>query len=115
MSSDSFMILFDVIVVCYGVYLIYSAFQMRKTHQPSNLIVNQGDLVGARDVKGFCDAMFNPLVGFGIAAILYGGLASADDRYLHVPMINTVAMPIFLALCIWFVWKMKKIKEKYLR
>lgn len=114
MGSDSFMILFDIIVVCYGVYLIYSAFQMRKTHQPSNLIVNQGDLVGARDVKGFCEAMFKPLVGFGIASIIYGVLAFANDRYLNVPMINTVAMPIFLVLCIWFVWKMKKIKESYL-
>ena len=115
MSSDSFMILFDVIILCYGVYLVYSGYQMKNTHQPSNLIINQADLVGARDTKSFCEAMFKPTVVFGIAAILYGGLAFADDRYLHVPMINTVAMPIFLALCIWFVWKMKKIKEKYLR
>ena len=72
MSSDSFMILFDVIILCYGVYLVYSGYQMKNTHQPSNLIINQADLVGARDTKSFCEAMFKPTVVFGMMAILYG-------------------------------------------
>ena len=31
MGSDSFMMLFDVIIFCYGVYMVYSAYQMRRT------------------------------------------------------------------------------------
>ena len=115
MGSDSFMTLFDVIILFYGVYLIYGACQMKRTHQPSSLIINQGDLIGARDVKGFCEALFKPLLAFGIAAIIYGILNLVNDRYLKEPMIDFVAMPVFLVLCFWFLRMMKKCKKNYLR
>ena len=62
MGSDSFMMLFDVIIFCYGVYMVYSAYQMRRTEQPPTMLINPMELVGARDVKGFCEAMFRPFV-----------------------------------------------------
>ena len=45
MGSDSFMFLFDVIILCYGVYLVYSGYQMKRTHQPPNVIINQTELI----------------------------------------------------------------------
>lgn len=115
MNSDSFMILFDVIIFGYGLYMIYSAYQMKKTHQPSNLIINQTELVGARDVKGFCEAMFQPLVLFGILAMLYGVAGFVNDKYLNVPMANLVSVALFLILCFWFLKQTKKYKAKYLK
>ena len=115
MGSDSFMSLFDMIICFYGVYLVYSAYQMKRTHQPSNLIINQAELVGARDVKGFCEAMFKPLVVFGVMAVIYGIAGFINDRYLDVPMANLVSVALFLILCFWFLRETKKNKAKYLK
>ena len=115
MSSDSFMILFDVISLCYGVYLFYSGYQMRNTHQPSNLIINQADLVGARDIKSFCEAMFKPTVIFGMMAILYGIVGFVNDKYLDEPMVNFASIVLFLILCFWYLRETKQNKAKYLK
>ena len=115
MGSDSFMILFDVIIFGYGIYLIYSGYQMKKTHQPSSLIINQTELVGARDVKGFCEAMYKPLILFGVLAVIYGIAGYVNDKYLNGPIANLVAVALFLVLCFWFFRETKKNKAKYLK
>ena len=115
MGSDSFMILFDVIIFGYGIYLIYSGYQMKKTHQPSSLIINQTELVGARDVKGFCEAMYKPLILFGVLAVIYGIAGYVNDKYLNEPMANLIAIALFLILCFWFFRETKKNKTKYLK
>lgn len=115
MNPDSFMMLFDVIILCYGVYLVYSGYQMKKTHQPSSIIINQADLIGARDTRGFCEAMFKPVVVFGIMAIVYGVVGFINDRFLDEPMVNFISVVLFLVLCFWFLQEMKKNKARYLK
>ena len=115
MNSDSFMSLFDLVILIYGIYMIYSAYQMRKTHQPSKLIINQAELVGARDPKGFCEAMFKPTVVFGMMAVLYGIVGFINDRYVDEPMVNFASIILFLILCFWFLRETKKYKSQYLK
>ena len=115
MNSDSFMVLFDFVIFFYGLYMVYSAYQMKRTGQPSNLIINQAELVGAKDMKGFCGAMFKPLVLFGIMAMIYGVADYVNDKYLEVPMANFVAVALFLILCVWFLRETKKNKAKYIK
>jgi hypothetical protein len=115
MNSDSFLVLFDMIILFYGVYMVYCAFQMQKTHRPPNLIINESDLVGARDVKGFCDAMYKPLVCFGILAAIYGVISFVNDNYLDLPAVSFTSVVVFLAMCVWFVRLTKKNRTKYIR
>lgn len=115
MGSDSFMVLFDLIILFYGLYLVYSAYQMKKTHQPPNMIINPADLVGARDTKGFCEAMFKPTVVFGMMAALYGIVGFVNDRYVDEPMVNFVSIALFLILCFWYLRETKKYKSQYLK
>lgn len=115
MNPDSFMMLFDVIILCYGVYLVYSGYQMKKTHQPSSLIINQADLIGARDIGGFCEAMFKPVVVFGMLAVLYGVVGFINDCFWDEAMVNFISVALFLVLCFWFVQEMKKNKARYLK
>lgn len=115
MNSDSFMVLFDFIIFFYGVYMIYSGYQMKRTGQPSNLVINQAELVGAKDAKGFCEAMFRPLMVFGIMAMAYGVVGYVNDKYLEVPMLNFGAVALFLILCVWFLRETKKNKAKYIK
>ena len=95
--------------------MVYSGYQMRKTHQPPNLLINQADLVGARDTKGFCEAMFKPTVVFGMMAVLYGIVGFVNDLYVDEPMVTFVAVALFLILCFWYIKEMKKYKSQYLK
>ena len=115
MSSDSFMFLFDVIILCYGVYLVYSGYQMKRTHQPPNVIINQTELIGARDVKGFCEAMYKPTIIFGVTTTLYGIVGIINDQVMDQPIVNFVCITLFLILCVWYVREMRKNKDKYLK
>ena len=115
MGSDSFMMLFDLIIFCYGLYMVYSAYQMKKTHQPPAMLINQAELVGARDVKGFCEAMFKPFVVFGMMAAIYGVLGLINDFFISLAALNFAAIILFLIMCYWFFREMKKNKSKYLK
>ena len=115
MNSDSLMVLFDVVILAYGLSMIYNAYKMKQTHQPPSMIINQADLIGARDVRGFCEAMFKPLVLFGALAVLYGIVGMVNDMYVEMPMVNFVSVALFLILCFWFLREIKKAKAKYLK
>lgn len=115
MNADTFMLLFDAIIMFYGLYMIYSGYQMKKTHQPPNLVINPAELIGARDVKGFCDAMFKPLILFGVVAVVYGIVGLINDLYAELPVINFLSVGVFLVLCFWFLKETKKYKAKYLK
>jgi hypothetical protein len=95
--------------------MVYCGYQMKKTHQPPNIIINQTELVGAKDVKGFCDAMFKPLVSFGMLAVLYGVVGFINDRYTDLPMVNFVSVALFLVMCVWFLRESKKNRTKYIK
>lgn len=114
MTSDSFMLLFDVIVLGYGVYLTYSAILMKKTNQPPNQLVSKAELVGARDVKGFCEAMYQPLLFFGLFSSVYGVLGLINDLYMEIPFMDLVAIVIFIILCGWFTTQLKRKKKQFL-
>lgn len=114
MTSDSFMLLFDVIVLAYGVYLTYAAVQMKKTNQPPNQLVSKAELVGARDVKGFCETMYKPLLYFGLFSSLYGILGLVNDLYMEIPYMDFFAIVVFLILCGWFTTQLKRKKKQFL-
>jgi hypothetical protein len=109
------MILFDVIILMYGLYMVYSGYQMKKTHQPPNILINQTELVGAKDVKGFCEAMFKPLVSFGMLAVLYGIVGFINDKYTDQPMVNFVSVALFLIMCVWFLRVNRANQKKYIK
>ena len=115
MSSDSFMVLFDFVIFFYGLYMIYSAYQMKRSGQPSNLIINPTELVGAKDMKGFCQAMYKPLILFGILAVAYGVVGYLNDKYWNYSIINFISVAVFLVLCVWFLRMVKKYKAKYIK
>ena len=115
MDTASFMVLFDVIILGYGLYVIYSAMKMKKTGEPSNILINEEELVGARDIKSFCAAMATPFSVLGLAAVLYGIVGLVNDLLINIPMLNFFSIVIFLILCFWFFRLLKKNKAEFLK
>lgn len=115
MQTDNIMMIFDVIIFGYGVYMVYCAKQMRETGQPPTILLNPMELVGARDIAGFCKAMYKPLMLFGIMAMVYGVVGMVNDLFVSMQMINLLLIGIFLLMCVWFFREMKHNKTKYLK
>lgn len=113
MDTQSMISLFDAIVILYGIYCIYSAKKMSETKKPPAFLVNPGELVGARDVAGFCAEIYKPLIIFGVIAIAYG-IFNIASEYIHIHyMISLASILVFLGLCIWFVRLLRVLKNKY--
>lgn len=115
MQTDYIMLIFDVVIFGYGVYMVYSARQMQETKQPPTILLNPMELVGARDIPGFCEAMYKPLILFGIMAMIYGIVGMVNDIFVSIQTVNLVSIGLFLIMCIWFFRQMKNNKTKYLK
>lgn len=55
-------LIFDVIIAGLGIYLIYSAFQMKKTGEISNVIINELEVTKCKDRKSFIQSIYNQTV-----------------------------------------------------
>ena len=65
-------LIFDVIIAGLGIYLIYSAFQMKKTGEISNVIINELEVTKCKDRKSFIQSIYNQVIILGAIAVIFG-------------------------------------------
>lgn len=109
-----FMVIFDVIIAGLGVYMIYSAAQMKKTGELSNIVVTPEEMSRCRDKRGFIDWIYNKIIIFAVVALLFGVLGAINDlKLVFGNMFNTVGVLVFLVVWFWFTKALRKGKEKF--
>lgn len=113
LGSSEVMSVFDVILIAYGVYTIYSAFIMKKTGVPGKWLMGEQDTGKCRDLKGFVDDMTVKTILFGAAAVLYGVLSTVNRMKLGLSALNTVCIIVFLAVCAFYVVELNRAKKKF--
>lgn len=113
MGSINFSLLFEIFLILFGIYLLFSANKMKKTKEPVTLLM-QDELSHCRDKKGFAAEMEGKLRFFGAVVTAYGLIGSINDVYIHNNWIRIMGVGIFLLVCFWFVVKLRKAREKFL-
>lgn len=113
-TANTFMLVFDMIMLGYGPYLAYQAYQMKQTGKPPSSLITKQELVGAKDIPGFCVVMFKPMAIFGVALAIYGAVGLANDLIFNLPGVNIIALVLLILLCAWFMKHFKKAKAEYL-
>lgn len=109
-----FMAIFDLIIGGFGVYLIFTAFKMRKTGEISTIVVNKEDINKCKDKAGFIDFIFTKAVAFGLVALLFGVVSFINDSVFAMgAAVNWIGMIVFLILWIWFTHALRKGREKF--
>ncbi len=112
MGTD-IMYVFDVILILYGGYTIYSAFQMKKTGMLGKWLVNEQEGEQCRDKKGFIDAIFSKTIIFGCFVLVYGLVSILNRTLLHVKILDIASLIVFLAVCILYVLQLKRARKKF--
>lgn len=113
LADMDMMSVFDVILLAYGLYTMYSAFMMKKTGVPGKWLISEDEATKCRDMQGFIDALFVKTIIFGAVAVLYGALTILNRMKLSVPYFDTVCIIVFLVFCIFYVAALNKAKKKF--
>ena len=112
-DAETMFELFNVIVFIYGVYCVYAAKKMTDTKTPPTFLVPSTELIGARDVAGFCMEIRKPLIIYGVISAASAVVCIAAKYLPYQGTIQFAAILIFLILCFWFVKLVRKYKTQY--
>lgn len=113
MSSDFIMLLFDIIILVYGVYGIFSAVRMKNTGIPSAILVSRDEINKVKNAKEFCNKMYQPTLVFGAMACIYSLLEVLNQYVIKQALVDIFGVVCFLIVCAWYVKELRKVKEKH--
>lgn len=112
-SSTGIIGIFDILLLIYGVYTIYTSFQMKKTGEPAKWLVNELEIGKCKDKKGFIDAVFTKTVLFGAVTALYGVVSVLNNSVLHLAILDILCLLVFLVGCVIYVVTLNRARRKF--
>ncbi|MCD7954370.1 MAG: hypothetical protein LUG93_01130 [Lachnospiraceae bacterium] len=116
MSSVSFYIMIDFLIIGCGIYIIAQYAFMARTHElrQNMMLPKELHIARCKDVEGYIRTIGKKQLAFGIASTVCGVLSLVQDLVGSVNIyISMAAMVIFIVLCIWYGRESKKAIEKY--
>lgn len=114
MASDEIMLLFDIIILVYGFYGIFSGVRMKSTGIPSAILVSKDELPKVKNAEEFCNKMYQPTIIFGGMACLFGILQILNQYVIKRALADILGVACFLIVCAWYVKELRKAKEGHL-
>ena len=107
------LLIFDVVVLVYGFYTIYSAISMKRTQKLSSWLVGEDTASAIRDTKGYIDFIYRRVMVMGAMAVLFVIISLVNDCV--TPIVNAMRLMVvlFLAVCVWFYLTVRKAKKNY--
>ncbi len=114
--DSGFNLIFDVIEILAGGYIIYAGINMKKTGTlPAQLVGKDVDLVHAPDPDGFIRSMFIPYMICGAVFLILGGLSLYTDKFSPLPLkVNLTVTGVLFVNCVIFAFLTRKAQDKYL-
>lgn len=110
----NYIVIFDLIVAVLGIYLIYSALQMKKTGQINTVMVSSEEIRRCADPAGFIRRIYRPTLLFGGISLAFGILACVNDFIFHLGRAFEVGgMLVFLAAWFWFSRELRMRKAEF--
>lgn len=115
MTQMDFILVFDVIILLLGIYIIFSGIKMNMEKTVPTLFLSRDEVSRCRDTEGMVKFLFPRTLIFGGISALFGvqGLYN-DVTGAMSDWVNLVMMLIFLAAWVWFSMALRKGKETYL-
>lgn len=114
-GSIDFMVIFDVLLMIYGVYSIYAAIKMKKTGKPASWLLAADEMTRIRKQQEFCDEIAPKTILFGAASILYGIYGMLMDLVAKSRIAGIVGIIVYIVVAGWFLMVLKKTKNKYIK
>ena len=100
------MLIFDVVIAIFGVYMIAAALKMKKTGKISSAVITAEEIARCRKTKEFIAFIYWKEAVFGALIIA--------DKVVSLGAFNVVELLIFLAAFLWFQSQLRKAREQFL-
>ncbi|MQN00945.1 MAG: hypothetical protein DUD27_00975 [Lachnospiraceae bacterium] len=121
MKDFNIMLVFDLAIAGLGAYLLYTAFHMRQEKKVPPILLAKEEVDRCEDPEGFTSYMFPKTLVFAVVSTICGILCFLSDLKV-LPLsqksgniFGIVMLLIFLAVWLYFIFFLKKAKEKYFK
>ena len=107
------LIIFDVVILLYGLYTVYSSIKMKRTQELSNFFTG-GSTDPIRDVHGYINYIYGRTIVLGTVAIVFGVVSFINDYNIYpLPYVMKALVVLFLTVVIWFSITIKRAKRRF--
>lgn len=110
----STLLVFDVILVVFGLYLVIATIQMKKSGEINSILLAPEDHKKVKDKKGFIQSIFSASIIFGITVAVLGIIGVISDKVIEIPYYNIVQLVVFLIVLTFFSIRFNATKDKFI-
>ncbi len=108
------MLLFDVVILIFGLFMIFSALRMKKTGVISTVVITPEEIKRCKDKEGFIHFLYWKEALFGGLVVIVGILGLVNDLIVSLGAFNVVEMLVFLAAFLWFQNELRRARKIFL-
>ena len=121
MTNANIMLIFDIIVLVLGIYILYQARYMKMNQEVPSLFVAPEEMQRCRNKKGFIQFFYSKAMIFGIVDLIFGLEGIYNDFLSTVntalpqlnDIVNDIVLLVFLGVWIWFSIQLRKGKSEF--
>ncbi len=110
-DASHMLLLFEVLLLCCGIYTGYTGLQMKKTKKPAKWLLEEETASQYKDPQAFALFMTKPSFYFGAELFVCGILGIGNRLVLQKEWLDWLVMAVLLLCCIAFFRKIRKAKE----
>lgn len=107
------MVIFDVIVVAFGIYMVASALKMNRSGEISSMLVSKEEIGKCKDKNAFIRNIYKKEAAFGVIMALVGILNLVDALVITIKYANIAEMLVFLFAFLWFNRELRDARTDY--
>lgn len=108
------MLIFYVVMMGFGVYMIAAALKMKKTGEISAVVITEEEIAKCKNKQGFIEFIYWKEAVFGGMIVIVGALGIINDKVISLGIFNIVELVVFLAAFLWFQNSLGKARDKFL-
>lgn len=107
------MLVFDAIVIVFGIYMIASASGMKKKGVINEVILTKEEISKCKNKEGFIDYMSWRENAFGVIAVLLGISGIINKLLWKAGAWNIMEMAVFIGVFFWFDSGLREARRKF--
>lgn len=109
------MMIFDVVMIGIGIYMIVAGLQMKKENTISQILLAEEEIIKCKDTEGFISYIYWREVVMGAALVLYGAIGLLDKYIFEMGgILNYVPIVLLLIVFFWFYSGLQTARMRFL-